>query len=125
MKTAKRASFRRVRPRGIYETGSTSRRRHDPGAGLRRCADRSVRCRAPRRRRCRRRLVRVDPALHRIHESIPEENMEKINGFLRLFSEKKKLKSLSYNEIKKAIEAYHPSNKRSQLEKTKNNTLIY
>ncbi|MCS6985391.1 MAG: ribonuclease R [Leptospiraceae bacterium] len=45
------------------------------------------------------------PMLHRIHESIAEDKLEKINSFLRLFGFSLALKDLSYREIHRALAA--------------------
>ena len=43
------------------------------------------------------------PAMHRVHEPIPEENLLKINAFLKLFVGKTRVKDLSHEEIKRAL----------------------
>lgn len=43
------------------------------------------------------------PMLHRVHESISEDKLEKINAFLKLFGFNVELKNLSYKEIQKAL----------------------
>ncbi|MDH5717772.1 MAG: ribonuclease R [Spirochaetia bacterium] len=53
------------------------------------------------------------PILHRIHEPIPSENLQKINEFLSLFGHKIILSSTSEYEIKKALKKVEGSTEES------------